>query len=237
VTETSSRLSLLGTIHRDPRGAVKLYRSLRAHRPDVVTVEVSPYALEFRRGCGPALRARLARHCARLAQELNLAFEEVREHPAIVMLRAALRLPFEHVASERWARNHGARCLAIDDSERSRRYLALLEGEALTFENLRALLSEPDSATLGERVIEQELLARQYLRQPGMFDYHYSAEARADLAARDRAMAEQIRALLEADPEARLVHVCGWEHLVRSEAVETIAVQLADLEPARQLAG
>jgi hypothetical protein len=210
---------------------VKLYHALSSTNPSVVTIEVSPFALELRRQRGPALRARLKRHGERLARELGRPSAEVHNHPAIALLRAALYLPFEHVAAKRWARAHGARCLAIDDSERSRGLLALLEEEALDYANLRALLEEPDSASLGERVIEQELLARQYLRRPGMFAYHFSEADRTELADRDRLMAVRIRALLEEDPEARLAHVCGWEHLVLCDAIENIAAQLAELEP------
>lgn len=232
---SDSRVHLLGTVHRDPGGAAKLHRALGARQPDVVTVEVSPYALSFRRQRGKALRAQLRRRVGRLARELERPPQELLQHPAVVLLLAALRLPFEQVAAARWARRRGARWLAIDDSERSQRYLAQLEHEALHPDNLRALLTGPEGDGLGERVIEQELLARQYLRSAGLFAYHFPSGERADIAARDRRMADRIRDLLCAEPAARLAHVCGWEHLVLCEGVATIAAQLADLGPTREL--
>ena len=38
------RLTLLGTVNRDPRGLMQLVQALTALRPDCITLELSPYA-------------------------------------------------------------------------------------------------------------------------------------------------------------------------------------------------
>ena len=43
-----SSLVMVGTVHRDPKGFGKLLRILEREAPDFITVEISPYALEFR---------------------------------------------------------------------------------------------------------------------------------------------------------------------------------------------
>lgn len=231
----SSRLVLLGTIHRDPDGAAKLTRALDESSPDIITVETSPYAVQFRQQHGRRLRAELDQHIDALARELGSSRGTLSDHPALALLRATLELPYEYAASQAWAEAHAVRCLPIDDSERSRRLLDVLEAECLTVDNLRALVTDPDSTSVAERVVEQELLARGYLREPGLFPYHYSDDERADIAKRDRRMTEQIRALLGESDDRCLVHVCGWEHMVQCDAIETIAQQLRDLSPARRL--
>ncbi|MBN2359085.1 MAG: hypothetical protein JXR83_06500 [Deltaproteobacteria bacterium] len=231
------RLILIGTVHRDPAGADKLARALDEHRPEIVTVEVSQYGIEFREQRGTDLLAKLFRDVADLAPQLGRRFEELRQHPAIAFLSSAIEMPFEWQAAQRWAADHGAACHAIDDDLVSRRNLDLLAAEALAPDNLRRLLTDPEAvAAVSERVIEQELLARRYLRAPDLFHLHFRDQEKAEIEARDRAMAARIRALLAERPEALLAHVCGWEHLVPSEQLETIARRLADLSPRCMLA-
>jgi pheromone shutdown protein TraB len=230
------RLLLLGTIHRDPAGSDKLERSLAEHQPAIVTVEVSAYGVQFREQRATDLLAQLYGDVATLAQQLGRRFEELKQHPAISCLRAAVELPFEWQAATRWAREHDAACHAIDDDAVSRHNLDLLVREALPIDNLRRLLTdEASAAAVSERVIEQELLARRYLRVPDLFHLHFRDAEKAEIAARDRAMAARIRELLESRPEATLAHVCGWEHLVVSPHLETIARRLDDLAPRREL--
>jgi len=230
------RLILLGTIHRDPAGADKLGRALDEHQPGIVTVEVSRYGVEFRERRAADLLVRLFRDVAELAVQLDRRFEELKQHPAIVFLRTAIEMPFEWQTSARWAAEHGAACIAIDDDDVSRRNLELLEREALAMDNLRRLVTDDDAATaVGERVIEQELLARRYLRVPDLFHLHFRREEKAELEARDRAMADRIRTLRAENPDVTLAHVCGWEHLVVTPGIATLARQLETLQPRREL--
>lgn len=235
MTQTA-RLILLGTIHRDPAGADKLLRALDEQQPAIVTVEVSRYGVAFREQRAGDLLGRLYRDVAELAVQLDRRFEELKQHPAISFLRAAIEMPFEWQAAQRWAGDHRVPCHAIDDDIVSRRNLELLEREALTQENLRRLVTDEDAATaVGERMIEQELLARRYLRVPDLFALHYRAEEKAEIEARDRAMADRIRALLADHPQATLAHVCGWEHLVVTPGIATLAQQLEALQPRRAI--
>jgi hypothetical protein len=183
------------------------------------------------------LLVRLFRDVDEVARQIGRRFEEVKQHPAIAFLQAAIEMPFEWQVSARWAADHGATCRAIDNDEVSRRNLDLLVREALAADNLRRLVTDEGSATAIERVIEQELLARRYLRVPDLFHLHFHEEEKKEIEARDNAMAQQIRRLLDGNADTTLVHVCGWEHLIVSDKIATLARQLADLEPKRLLAG
>ena len=50
-------LVLVGTVHLDPQGHAALLALLHELKPDAVTVEVSSYAIEYRRTAGPEVGA------------------------------------------------------------------------------------------------------------------------------------------------------------------------------------
>lgn len=94
-------LILVGTIHRDPKGYEALLKVLYHHRPEVITVEVSPYGLKFRR----KRREFLER------QDFTLG------------LKAFLEIPYEYKASKAYGVEHGVPVIPIDLCRYSKRFL------------------------------------------------------------------------------------------------------------------
>ncbi|NLH47534.1 MAG: hypothetical protein GX444_02910 [Myxococcales bacterium] len=198
--------TMIGVVHRDPAGETRLLAALRQARPDWITLEVSPYAVEYRRRQGPELLAQLAERTPP-----NQA-----EHGEIRAIREMLQIPFEVRAAELYRAECGAEVLLVDDSEVSRELLADVAAELLTAENLRALVRRPD-IPLSRTVDSFYRRARRLLADepvpPALLGF--SGERLALLQVRDEKMEQVIRPLLEARRERRWVHVGGVFHLLR----------------------
>jgi len=179
-----SRLILLGTIHRDPQGEEVLLRTIGELRPELITVEVSPYALRFRK-----------RHAPRLLRE-NLPLQ----------VAEFILPPYEYRA----AKAYGLRCrvpvIPVDSCLKSR-VLLRRAVELFSAENLRRL-KEEDLKGLLRR---EYALARRCWQDGFMAQWFLSNGW--DLR-RERAMARRIRQILSRHPTKRLLHVGGWMHML-----------------------
>ena len=106
MTEAGPELTLVGVVHRDPRGRALLAQVLDRLRPDLITLQLSPYALRFRRGRAAAVLAELDRNLVRAAADLGLSAAAAAAHGAVRCLRAQLAVPFEFLAAREYARTH-----------------------------------------------------------------------------------------------------------------------------------
>jgi hypothetical protein len=203
----SVELTLVGTVHLDPDGAAHLTRLLDGLRPEAITVEVSEYALEFRRSLGPELLARLE----------PFRRPDGRLPPGLAAVAAQLVPPFEYTAAEAHAERHGILVLLVGDGQVSRRLLCRLERELMVTDNLVKLATR-DEPPFAEQV------RREWSRAQAAFTQGppLGSEARERLGRLDRGLARRIRQHATA---GRVVHVGGWEHL------RGLAELLADLEP------
>ncbi|MBU1743207.1 MAG: hypothetical protein KKC37_16860, partial [Proteobacteria bacterium] len=61
---SGAHLTLVGVVHLDPEGEAKLAGLLQDLRPDLISLQISPFAIRWRRARAPELAARLARNAA-----------------------------------------------------------------------------------------------------------------------------------------------------------------------------
>ncbi len=202
------RLFLVGTVHLDPEGHPALLKLLRELRPDAVTVEVSRYALEYRRSTAPQLLERL--------QPFRQADGSLpRAMHAVV---AQLRPPFEYTAAQAHAERCRCRLELVGDGQLSRQLLSRLERELMVTDNLVRLATRAE-APLAEQVARAWTRAQRDHERGPPLDSH----GRRRMQRIDRRMARRIQAV--AGGARRAVHVGGWEHLAGLRA------ELAALEP------
>jgi hypothetical protein len=233
----ATSLTLVGTVHRDRRGASKLARLLAQLRPDEITLEMSPLALSYRRNQGRIQLLRLERILDRLAAELGRDRQTLRAHPAIADIRTLLAPPFEYQAAASYAEEARIPLTLIDLSEASATKLKKVESDLITYRNIRVLVNLPlDDEPPAE---EGYLAARaMVLGNPGETlrrAFLEGRRGREGVGPRDGHMARQIRQRLGAHPERHLVHVGGWVHLVEDDRGETLYSLLQDLAPRRIL--
>jgi len=167
-----------------------------------VTVDVSTYALRFRRERGPSLTARLE------------AFRELQGTlpPALQAVAAQIAVPFEWSAAYEYGRVNGVRVIPVGDDAASERLLAELETELFAPSNL-AVLAALDGPGLAADV--RAAWARAH------------AEYRHPRPACDEADARLVPVVLEL-ASGHTVHVGGWQHLegLRRRFGEAVPVQV-----------
>jgi hypothetical protein len=214
----NNRLFLIGTVHGDPLGYDRALKLLACLRPDLVTVEISPFSVRYR-----------AAHQAGWRRLLDAALSRLpgaaREHPALRRVAAQIETPFEWRAAQAYGRQAGAAWRAIDLSAPARRHLPLYAEELLTPENLRRLWETPEEPweeQVAAAYQRARLAGTRPLRRPWAGDDGLTRLL-------ERTMAARLRKL--AGPARRLVHLGGWEHLAPREDGGGLAVLSADLQP------
>jgi hypothetical protein len=224
IWEDSANFSiiLIGTVHGDPRGQARAGKFLDHLGPDLVTVEISPFSLRYRRQHGARWQWQLTAGLAKLPKGAAL-------HLAIQRLAAQVAMPFEVRAAQDYRRRTGVPWRPLDLGFVSRRYLPRYGPELLSPANLKALLTTADGE-LEEFVAAEFRQARQTLARaprrpisPGV----------SDTLRRERALARRLRSLTSR--HHRVVHLGGWEHLVGWEESSGLWGDLADLKPGRLL--
>jgi len=218
----TSSLILIGTVHGDPRGQARAGKLLYHLRPELVTVEISPFSLGYRLKHG----GRWQRQLAAALAELPVGAER---HLAIQRLAAQVALPFEVRAARDHSRRLNVPWRPLDLGFLSRRHLPRYATELLTPANLRSLLATADGE-LTDFVAGEFRRARQaWVGAPRRRILLCVPET----VRRERFLARRLRGL--ASRHRRVVHLGGWEHLVAWEDSSGLWSDLADLKPRRVL--
>jgi hypothetical protein len=215
-------LILIGTVHGDPRGQARAEKLLYHLRPDLVTVEISPFSLRYRLQHGRGWQRQLAAALAEMPAG-------VERHLAIQRLAAQVALPFEVRAVRDYSRRVNVPWRPLDLGFLSRRHLPRYETELLSPANLEALLATADGE-LQDYVAGEFHRARQVLSgAPRRRIFPGPPETWR----RERFLARRLRRLVSR--HRRVVHLGGWEHLVAWEDAPGLWRDLADLKPRRVL--
>ena len=215
-------LTLIGTVHGDPRGHTRAGELLNYLRPDLVTVEISPFSLRYRRQHGARWQQHLAEALAELPAGAAL-------HLAIQRLAAQVALPFEVRAARDYSRSVNVPWRPLDLGFLSRRHLPRYAAELLSPANLQALLTTADGS-MEDFVAGQFRRARQALARAPRRPISPGAP---ETVRRERFLAQRLRGL--APRHRRVVHLGGWEHLVAWQDSPGLWGDLADLKPRRVL--
>ena len=218
----STNLILLGTVHGDPKGYERAWKLLDHFRPEIVTVEISPFSVRYRRRAEKGWQRLLEQALAELPSG-------AREHLALRRLAAQVALPFEVRVARDWSCGQGVPWRPVDLGAPARRHLPRYSQELLSAANLGALAAcHPGSL---EEFVEVEFRrATAALRWPA---WRLSPQGSPETIRRERFLARRLRHL--AAPGQRLVHLGGWEHLVPWRDGSGLGNLLADLQPLRLL--
>lgn len=215
-------LILIGTVHGDPQGYVRAGKLLHHLRPDLVTVEISPFSLRYRLRHGPRWQRQLARALADLPPAAA-------SHLAMQRLIAKVALPFEVQAARDYRRQAGVAWRPLDLGAPARRHLPRYEPELLSPANLQVLLTTADGS-LEEFIAAEFHRARLALaRNPRRLFPLSNPETQS----RERVLARRLRRLAGRYP--RVAHLGGWEHLVGWQDAFSLWQEVADLHPRRLL--
>ncbi|HOT28452.1 MAG TPA: hypothetical protein PLU72_09695 [Candidatus Ozemobacteraceae bacterium] len=181
-------LTIVGTVHLDPAGYDRLLCALATIGPDLVTVDVSRFAVEFRRSRGPGFLGRLA----------TFRRADGTLPPALEAVEAQIAVPYELRAAEDWCRSSSARLTQVGNDDESRELLELFETELMSPENLARLAVEP-VPSLAVQVRSQWETARRRMR------------SRGGVTPADERIASRLEEEL-ASARGHLCHITGWTH-------------------------
>jgi hypothetical protein len=227
-------LILIGSVHRDPHGAVKLINLLAQERPVALAVEVSPYGLAYRQRNSRRLRRRLIRKVKRLAGSLGVSW---RDWGQINAIRIQLALPFEYRIAQKYCRDTGAALACIDSSLWSKGWIHEHWQRLLSSENLEVLL-KCSPANLAEEVereykIAAHLLNRQEQSLSSAFTRAWSGDPLWQQ--REMELAQVLEETYTRVQDGRVAYVGGWQHLLRPATGGTLYDRVEHLQPRRIL--
>lgn len=210
-------LLLLGTVHSDPLGYKRTAAFLRAMRPDLIMVEISPYALAYRRQHACGQMRTLLKNLRSVCRNLNLDFKEAVRNPHISLIARQISVPFEFRASADYSRKYGVEVIAVDFSEFSRKWISTWE-ELISEGNIQQLL-KLRSATVSAS--SQYDLAARHIRAKSMYDFHYGRDIEL-WRKREIHIAKEICSALERLRPQRPLYIGGWWHLTSAEQIRTV---------------
>ena len=227
-------LILIGTVHRDPRGAEKLRKILTKARPMTVAVEVSPYGIFYRRRNGRRLLRRLMRTVKPLSEDLQVFWQGWGQIHAI---RTQIQLPFEYRISLNYCRDTGATLSCVDSSTWSKRWIDSHWDHLLSRENLEALLAESpkDQKQEVSRDYKMAALLLRSQEEPLVPVFAKTWSANLHWQQREADLARLLEGLYDRVDTGRLAYVGGWQHLLGPNAGGTLYERLVHLQPRRVL--
>lgn len=234
--DPAHRLTLIGTVHRDRNGEPRLVAALQRLAPTLVTLELSSTSLSYRQQHGGLLRQRLERILERLAAGNAAEYARIENHPTVIDIRQLLDLPFEYRAAAAYGAQRGVMPALIDLPQVAEQKLRRVETELITLRNLRTLVGLPGQVPEQERYTDAAALVERSSSPALRRAFLVGRRGDEGIGPRDRQMAAEIRRRM-ASPEATLVHIGGWVHLVDDPDGETLYSLLADLQPHRLLLG
>ena len=231
-----SRLTLLGTVHRDPSGLGRLLRFLDEQRPDIITLELSLYGLRFRQIMKRKLRKRLLKGLTEIRTGYGLTLKELK-----VLLRstgiggvvAFIDLPFEYKGAKFYSQHHQLPLFLLDISSQSRKLLRHTN-ELFSPTNLEKIFYF-ESTPMIEIVEREYSLAARIIRDEEAFHWLKFFPFADGCKERDRIMAERLKLILGRYPRHTVLHISGWQHLLAKKG--TLFNFLEDLRPGRVLLG
>jgi len=237
MNSNSPKLTLVGTVHRDPFGHQRLTTLLEQLQPDLLTVEMSRYALHYRNTRGQSLQLRLERILERLAADTDRPPEGLMTCQAVSDIHKLLEFPYEYRAAREYADRRCCRLELIDMANVSALKLKRVESGLISYRNLKILTALPED-NLSPRQESYRTAQSLLLDDPAASvcaAFLRQRRGPEGVGPRDRAMAEQIRRLLQGIPGRHLVHIGGWVHLLADPRGETLFSRLSEFSPHRRL--
>ena len=227
---------LIGTVHHDPRGYKKLYALLTALKPDLITLELSPYGRGFR-----------TKNQTKLFRKLLSLYQKVRAVKAhhtvsddsgqlpspIQSLVCTLNYPFEFLAARDYAHACRVPFYCIDLSPVSRQNMFILKRETISILNISALLILPNKNL--QESVDLCYKKAQNIWQADNCIQKAAVTLHAAVVEREKHMSRRIRNLVRRHLDKKLVHIGGGEHFTENADSITIYQLLRDLAPERIL--
>jgi hypothetical protein len=211
-------LVLLGTVHSDPKGFSRTCAFLEEHRPDLVMVEISPFALKFRKDRSSELRKAFLERLRKVTRELKTDFAVALKHVQIASILRQIGIPYEYRASTAYAKKTGIDLIAVDYSEFSREWIETWP-DMTSAANIERLLELESAAPQVASLYAQA--ARRIGGGPSLPEILPGGDA-PSWQERERYMADEITSALGRLSPERPVYIGGCWHLSCEGSIKTL---------------
>ncbi len=211
---------LIGTVHTDPLGAGSLYKWLLRLKPNIITVEISPFSISYR-------KKMLFYWLKKLNEAKGSLRPKERDHFQIQILYRSLLIPFEWVVSRAYAKNVSIPCIPIDIGEISKKELPKWSKELISSFNLKLLVQQTDKDIV-EFFDSKYKTARKILFEKGNdFVFNLALNSK-EFKKRDKVMAKKLLRFIKY--KDKLVHVGGWQHLIITNKYSLVSLLEKDFK-------
>lgn len=220
-------LVLLGTVHTDRLGFVRLQAFLSEYKPDLILLELSPFGLQYRKEHARALRKTFFSNLRAAAEKLEIDFRTALLNSHILGILIQIALPFEYRASMTFAKGTGVKVVPVDDSEFSKEWIGTWQ-ELISTANLRSLL-QLETAAIPVH-LQYEQAARGICEPSSVADIRGIGNL-APWQRREDHIAGHIRSQLSMNVPEKPLYVGGWQHLLSGGRLKTVRDILGIEEP------
>jgi len=232
----SFRLIVLGVIHLHPRGAMALDRRLKTIRPNALTVEISPWSIQWRQRLGRRLQARLYRsiqfvndQAERYPDGSSFVAQFIRTHPQLRWVQLQLQEPYEWRIAKRYHTRFHVPMVAVEEGADVRKKFVSIR-RLITPDNIRFLLEKNISESrFYDEFHHEENRASRYLAKVKMDEEMHRKTNRADFDLREinlcRNVEKSVNRFQSCRETGTFVHICGWRHF------ESLKLKLTPLLP------
>jgi hypothetical protein len=210
-------LILLGTLHSDPEGFSRTRAFLEFYKPDLVLVEISHFALNFRIRHTTELRKIFRERIGLVSHKMKTDFKTALKHVEIASILRQLGLPFEYRAAAAYTKKTGVDPVAVDSSEFSREWVETWP-EMISAENIERLLHLDGARPSVSSLYAQA--ARRINGGPSSYETQPSDAER--WLEREKRMVRRIISALERFSPERPVYIGGWWHLSGGGSIKTV---------------
>jgi hypothetical protein len=194
-------------------------------------VEISPFALKFRKERSSELRKAFLERLRTVSRELKIEFAVALKHVQIASILRQIGIPYEYRASAAYAKKTGTDLIAVDYSEFSREWIETWP-EMTSAANIERLLELEGTAPPVASLYAQA--ARRIGGGPSLPETLPGGDASV-WQERERYMAAEITSALGRLSPDRPVYIGGWWHLSCEGSVKTLRELLGIAVPSCRL--
>lgn len=209
-------ITLIGTIHLFEESEEKLHSLLEELSPEVITVEISSFSVQFRRQRQDIWAKKLEKALGDLPKELL-------DSPTLELLRRQINTPYEWRVALEYSSQKTVRVLPIDVGDLSRDELPTWEHELLSRENIKYVSKNRDLKSVAEHFSRLKKEANRLLEKKNSYPvalHPLSWLKDPFWAQREVKLARRLFRVLRVCKE--VVHISGWMHLIEGSPWKTL---------------
>ena len=200
----------IGTSHIDPEGYQRLFENLHFFKPRVILLEVSRFALFFRKTVGIVYKKILHKRIQKYGLKINSELRGIIGYFSV---------PYEYAAARRFADDTGASVFLVDISLFS--LIRLISSHTLLKrKNLIMLSNAIEDGFLKEEKIAERIFidGDQFLIDMKMSGF----ERDKLLMRREKLLIKRVSGYIARYGNKGVAYVGGWEHLINDPGLRTL---------------